>query len=170
MRIAVLGADGTGKTRLASALVKTLSTGQTGVLITDSTALMTAIRSDLLLGDTSLYDLALEQQRGFDLTLLTGLDLSMAADGMPEHQRHAREAMDARLRQLLSEHAMPYAVVYGTETQRTASALQAIAHHRGSPVARSADSQRSWQGACEKCSDPQCEHKMFTGQLKIGHR
>lgn len=170
MRIAILGADGTGKTRLATALVKALSTSDDGVLITNSTALMTAIRSDLLLGDTSLYDLALEQQRGFDLTLLTGLDLSMAADGVPEHQHRAREAMDARLRQILDERAMPYAVVYGTGTQRTASALQAIAHHRGTPLARSAARLRSWQGACEKCSDPQCEHRMFTGQLKIGRR
>lgn len=170
MRIAILGADGTGKTRLATALVKALSTGQTGVLIADSSALMTAIRSDLLLGDTSLYDLALEQQRGFDLTLLTGLDLTMAADGVPEHQSLAREAMDARLRQILTEHAMPYAVVYGTETQRSASALQAIAHHKGSPVTRSADRRRPWHGACEKCSDPECEHRMFTGQLHIGRR
>lgn len=169
MRIAILGADGTGKTRLATALVNALPAGQT-VLIADSTALMTAIRSDQLFGDTSLYDAALEQQRGFDLTLLTGLDLATAADGVPEHQHHAREAMDARLRQILNEHTMPYAVVYGTGPQRTASALQAIAHRRGSPLARSTGRQRSWQGACEKCSDPECEHRLFTGRLKIGRR
>ena len=168
MRIAVLGADGTGKTRLVTALLKALSTGQTGVLIADSSALMTAIRSDLLLGDTSLYDLALEQHRGFNLTLLTGLDLTMATDGVPEHQHLAREAMDARLRQILHEHALPYAVVYGTGTQRAASALQAIAHHRGSPMTQSATHHRPWRVACEKCSDPECEHRMFTRQLKIG--
>lgn len=212
MKIAVVGAQNSGKTSLAKALASSLSArGQpafcvpdalpewclrhgrpplsheqvalaeeqvrrvenatpTAMLVVDSTALMTAIHSDLLFGDASLYARALEHQRDFDLTLLTGLDLSWPAGGMHDQERLARETVDGRLRQLLDEQAMKYAVVYGSGSRRAACAVQALAHHSGLTGLRSGLLQRPWQGYCEKCSDPECEHRLFTRQLGIGHR
>lgn len=142
----------------------------TDLLVVDSTALMTAIHGDLLWGDASLHARALEHQRGFALTLLTGLDFSGPAGGMRDPERLAREAVDARLRQLLDEQAMTYAVVYGSGSQRAARAMQALARHSGLTDLRPDLRQRPWQGYCEKCSDPECEHRLFTRQLGLGQR
>ena len=50
---------------------------QHDLVIADTTALMIAVYSDQVFGDTSLYAEALAAQAGHDLTLLTALDLSL---------------------------------------------------------------------------------------------
>ena len=54
------------------------------VVIADTTALMIAVYSETVFGDTSLYAWALQAQARIDLTLLTALDIPWQADG---HQR-----------------------------------------------------------------------------------
>ena len=138
-------------------------------LLADTTALMTAVYSDLLFGDESLYPYAWEQQRRFDLTLVTGLDLPWVADGLQRDGQHMREPVNARLRAALARGGIAYQVVYGRGAARTAHALNAIdsiaGHANESNVGGIFSSQRAWTWNCEKCSDPVCEHRLFSGLL-----
>lgn len=123
------------------------------MLIADTTPLITAIDSDLQWGDPSIYELALAQQRNFDLTLLTGLDLPQSHDGemlaAPQQQQ-----TDASLRAALQQAGIAYGVVYGNGPQRLQNALRLLVPQE-TPPAR-------WTGLCEKCSDPDCEFRLFT--------
>lgn len=108
------------------------------------------------------------------LTLLTGLDLDC-----PPLARAEQEAADATLRAALAHAGTDYRVVYGKGEQRIAHALIAI-----KSIAKEADFARTtglfdakmspeppmahrrraaW--SCEKCSDPECEHKLFTSLM-----
>ncbi len=127
-------------------------------VVADTTPLMTAIYSDMLFDDRSLYDFALEHQRHYDLTLVTGLDLPWVADGLQRDGPHVREPVDALLRAALGRAGLPYRVVYGHGTQRLDNALFAIKAFR-----RTGTETRPW--TCEKCADPECEHRLFTGLL-----
>jgi len=206
---ALLGAESTGKTELAKALVTTLEargtpctlvseylrewcdregrvprpdeqqaivTEQTrrivaaaahGDVIADTTALMTAIYSDLLFADSSLYPDALAAQRSYAVTLVTALDVPWVADGLQRDGPHVREPVDALLRKALSRGHIAYSVVYGSGAQRLANALTAIDFSLRS-LATPAISDpsdaitriHSW--TCERCSDPACEHRLFS--------
>ena len=142
------------------------------LLVADTTPLMVAVYSDFLFGDRSLYPFALEHQRSYDLTLLTGLDLPWVADGLQRDGAHVREPVDALVRAALDGAGIGYRIVYGSGNARLDNALFAInsaascggilcakARFRSENVAS-----RPW--ACEKCSDPDCEHKLFSGLLE----
>ena len=83
------------------------------VVISDTTALMVAIYSAMLFEDGSLYRFALERQRGYDLTRLTGLDLPWVADGLQRDGPHVREPVDVLIRSALARADVPYRVVVG---------------------------------------------------------
>ncbi|RQO82810.1 hypothetical protein [Acidovorax sp. FJL06] len=101
------------------------------------------------------------------LTLLMGLDLPC-----PAEDRAAQEAIDAQLRAALQHGGVAYRVVYGQGEQRIAHALNAIKKiaHQAEPAGASMELDteksprtprlRAWD--CEKCSDPVCEHRLFT--------
>lgn len=138
-------------------------------LVADTTALMTAVYSDVLFGDASLYASALNQQRTFDLTLVMGLDLPWAADPQRDGP-YSRAPVDAALRAALAQGNLAYQVVYGKDHARTQNALHAIesiATSVGSISARGRFSSKNsrWAWDCEKCSDPACEHRLFTDLL-----
>jgi len=125
MRIAILGAPATGKTRLAQAL--------------------TQHRKNLRISeDPSPSEL---QAHFFDRILLTGLDLPGST---PE-----QHAADAVLRATLQDRGLSYGVVYGLGGQRLHAALRLIDPQDGPPP--------RWRGLCEKCADPECEFRLFTG-------
>ena len=128
------------------------------IVITDTTALMVAIYSAMLFEDGSLYRFALARQRGYDFTLLTSLDLPWVADGLQRDGPHVREPVDRLIRQCLGDAGVPYRVVYGSGPERCINALAAI-----DSQAAPAGNARPWKWTCEKCSDPQCEHRLFTG-------
>jgi ATPase subunit of ABC transporter with duplicated ATPase domains len=88
LRIAVVGAAGSGKTQLASALGTACSQAAQAVLIADNPPL-TAVR-----------------QSGIELTLLMGLDLAATGAARPE-----REAADQALRQALAQAGLSYTVI-----------------------------------------------------------
>ena len=211
VRIALLGAESTGKTQLSHELAGVLrERGQTvavvaevlrewcgregrtprpeeqlpiaqeqerrvdeacasaDIVIADTTALMVAIYSAMLFEDGTLYRFALERQRGYHATLVSGLDLPWVADGLQRDGPHVREPVDALVREALAKAAIPYRTVYGRGDERVRNALSAIAG--AAPAAREprdvpgAD-ERPWTWVCDKCSDPQCEHRLFTGLL-----
>ena len=110
------------------------------------------------------------------ITLLTGLDWPC-----PPAEQENREQRDAELRRLLQASGTPYRVVYGSSARRLTTAmaaaqvLQAPAQSAtasptlapfGSAEGRDEGNDqrplkmRSW--GCEKCSDPVCEHRLFT--------
>ena len=214
MRIALLGAECTGKTQLATELLQALNTppgsavgvpevlrawcvanartpqeheqeaiarqqaaiaqeqarrvlqASARIVIADTTPLMTAIYSELLFQDSTLYPLALEHQRQYGLTLVMGLDLPWVADGIQRDGSAVRAQVDVRLRQVLETHALPYCMVYGRGTARSGCALQAIAQQCNLASAKAVTRASNWQWNCEKCSDARCEHQMFSALLK----
>ena len=210
MKIALLGAECTGKTALAQALVAALhARGQSArcapealrewcdqhgrtpkaheqiaiahaqaqrvlqapacdVLMADTTPLMTAVYSDLVFGDPSLYPFALAHHAVYALTLVTGLDLPWVADGIQRDGTAMQRRVDARLREVLQAHRLRYSVVYGQGAQRSACALAALdqcAQQSANGPARPSQGEARWQWVCDKCSDAQCEHQLFSRLL-----
>ena len=96
------------------------------VVVADTTALMVAVYSDLVFGDTSLYHDALAAQRRVDLTLVTALDLPWRADGVQRDGPHVREPVDALLRAALARGAIAAVTVAGVGSDRVAAAVDAI--------------------------------------------
>jgi HTH-type transcriptional regulator, transcriptional repressor of NAD biosynthesis genes len=140
------------------------------VVVADTTPLMTAVYSHLLFQDESLYDFALEHQRQYDITLLTGLDLPWTADGLQRDGPHVREPVDTLLRSALARAGVAYQVVYGQGPQRLENARLALDRAASAAHPGRASGQFGLQGgrmpwSCEKCSDPACEHRLFTGLL-----
>ncbi|MBS0427302.1 MAG: ATP-binding protein [Proteobacteria bacterium] len=141
-----------------------------GIAVADTTALMTAVYSDLLFDDTSLYDAALAAQRRCSITLLTALDLPWVADGLQRDGPHVREPVDALVRAALARGGVPYTVVHGSGPERLANAWNAInsiadcAEQTGAAGRKGTESQ-AWNWPCDKCSDPGCEHRLFTDLL-----
>lgn len=169
MKLAILGAESTGKTTLAQALHGELSRryrqvtwvpealrdwcqrqGRTpqpheqmaiaqaqamavdaagpGWVLADTTPLMTAVYSDVLFEDPSLYPFALQYHATFGLTLLTDTDLPWVADGMQRDGPRWRERVDTRLRQVLADQGLAYVLIQGYGDARTRRALDAIEH------------------------------------------
>ena len=206
--VALLGAESTGKTELARALVQRLQErgiattmvgeylrewcereGRTprpdeqrsiaqeqtrridaaaavGVVVADTTALMTAVYSEQLFGDTSLHADALAAQARYAITLLTALDIPWVADALRDGD-HAREPTDALVRAALTGARLSFAVVHGTGSERLSSAwnaINSIAASEGRPRARGRFDSKpaAWTWPCEKCSDPECEHRLFS--------
>ena len=97
------------------------------VVVCDTTAVMTAVYSQLVFGDGSLHAYAVEQQRGVDLSLLMALDIPWVADGLQRDGPQVREPVDQAIRGLLSDHLLPWSLVSGQGEARLDSAMQAIA-------------------------------------------
>lgn len=133
------------------------------IVISDTTALMVAIYSAMLFEDGTLYRFALDRQSGYDITLLTGLDLPWVADGLQRDGPHVREPVDALIREALARAGVPYRLVYGRGAERLRNALAAI---EASAPEEDAKQERPWTWSCDKCSDPECEHRLFTGLLR----
>jgi HTH-type transcriptional repressor of NAD biosynthesis genes len=175
MNIAIIGTQGSGKTQLAQALLQHFQASppnntSTPVRVTDSPPLLAAVEADLRFNDLSLYKLALEQHKLFDLTLLLGLDLPQRSEEQQTDESLSCDAVDARLRAVLTANHHNYKVIYGVGTDRSAAALNAIFPTRQERTQPPNSSLGHWQSNCEKCSDPVCEHRLFTGRLQIGSR
>ena len=100
------------------------------VVIADTTALMIAVYSEQVFGDTALYEEALAAHARADLTLLTALDLPWQADGLQRDGPHVREPVDATVRAALARAALGCAVVFGHGPARLANALAALERDR----------------------------------------
>ncbi len=141
----------------------------TGVAVADTTALMTAIYSDMLFGDLSLYGPALAAQQGYTATLVMALDLPWVADGLQRDGPHVREPVDVLLRAALARGNLPYAVVHGSGNERLSNAwssINSIVSYEGATgVAGRLEANRKWTWPCDKCSYPACDHRLFTDML-----
>jgi nicotinamide riboside kinase len=203
--IALLGAESTGKTTLADALVQALrgegrSVGGVGeylrefcdqqqrtphqheqagiaarqtqriaeaacdfdVVVADTTALMIAVYSDKVFGDTGLYAAAIDAHRACGLTLVTALDLPWQADGLQRDGPQVREPVDAMLRAALARAGMGYSVVAGRGPARLDTALKAVRHALALPSATDESTTGSrWQWVCERCGDVDYERHLL---------
>jgi HTH-type transcriptional regulator, transcriptional repressor of NAD biosynthesis genes len=145
-RIAVLGAPGTGAAELASQL-------RTAV----------AAHPEFLISD------APPTSGGHDFALLMGLDQpDVAATARP-----LRAQLDSALRGQLQALGLPYRVVYGAGPARLINALLALGlpapdtnTHRAREEAQFDLNRGRTPWSCEQCSDPDCEHRLFTGLLQ----
>ncbi len=142
-------------------------------LLSDTTPLMTAVYSHLLFDDESLYPMALAHQALYDITLVTGLDLPWVADGLQRDGPQVRGPVDTLVRQAMECSGMAYRVVYGQGPRRLNNALMALGLEGEDADAQQVREQgqfainqgRSvWQ--CNDCSDPGCEHTLFTRLVK----
>ncbi len=153
-----------------------------GTVIADTTPLMTAVYSHKLFNDESLYAMAAAHQRMYDMTLVTGLDLPWVADGLQRDGPQVREPVDALVRAALHSAGVAYKVVYGQGEERLNNALLALGwddkvanplHHTMMSAAQTTRTQAQYAlnrgrtaWACDKCSDAECEHRLFTDLLK----
>jgi nicotinamide riboside kinase len=124
------------------------------VVVADTSALMIAVYSEWVFGDTSLYAEAEALQARYSHTLLTALDLPWQADGLQRDGPHVRVPVTDLLRASLARAGVPYSVVSGTGRDRLACALAAV-QHQPAP-----DAQR-WEWVCERCGDAGCERHLL---------
>jgi nicotinamide riboside kinase len=138
------------------------------VVIADTTPLVIAAYSELYFNDTSLWPEAMAHQRRYHLTLLMGLDLPWEPDGLFRDSPAVRDAIDAILRRELQAAGLPFQTVYGRGNARLHQALAAVSPLLGNSLVETdpalAQGRVAWN--CEKCSDPDCEHRLFTALLK----
>ncbi|MEY4076394.1 MAG: hypothetical protein RIQ69_764 [Pseudomonadota bacterium] len=160
---------------------------QEGWVIADTTPLMTAVYSDYVFKDLSLYEEALGLQAQFDLTLVMGLDVAWVPDGLQRDGAHVREPVDHLIRQAMSKRQLPFKVIYGQAEARLNAALLAISQGIANlnepldlkfsvPGLQHTQTQReanqyglnqgktAWR--CDLCSDSECEHRLFSDLLK----
>ena len=113
---------------------------------------------------------------GFDLVMLAGLEAPFpsnlhAPDTAVLNDAPGLEAADQSIRNALALARVSYRVLYGTDAERLALALQAVesllpATLRSGQAARpSGPKNKPWVWMCDKCSDPQCEHQLLTALL-----
>jgi nicotinamide riboside kinase len=160
---------------------------QEGWVIADTTPLMTAVYSDYVFKDLSMYEEALGLQAQFDLTLVMGLDVAWVPDGLQRDGEHVREPVDNLIRQAMSRRRLPFKVIYGQAEARLNAALLAISQGIANlnapldlkfsvPSLQPTQAQRevsqyalnqgrtAWR--CDLCSDAECEHRLFSDLLK----
>lgn len=97
-----------------------------GLVICDTTPLITALCSQHYFDDDSLLAETLAFQRRCDVTLLCAPDLPWQADGIQRDGPAVRQAFDARLRAALSAGGIAWIDIAGTEAERTAAAMAAL--------------------------------------------
>ena len=97
-----------------------------------------------------------------DLTVLMGLNALLPS----------AIASDQSIRLALAQTGTAYEVLYGTTQERLAQALQMVEKRLVKPSTASqlphiqiAPTYKPWVWLCDKCSDPQCEHKLLTQLL-----
>jgi HTH-type transcriptional regulator, transcriptional repressor of NAD biosynthesis genes len=127
------------------------------IVVTHTSALMVAVHSQYSFNDPSLLLHALAMQRHIDITLVAGLDWPWLAD-----ERPPRTAIDTLLRSALVSEGIRFQTVYGLGTQRVQNALDCLAPALGLATPSGAATTSKWTWVCDKCSDPVCEHKLFS--------
>jgi nicotinamide riboside kinase len=147
-------------------------------VVADTTPLMTAVYSELLFDDRSLYGPAAQAHRGYAATLLTAVDLPWEPDGLQRDGPHVRGPVDRLVRRALVEHGLAWSVVGGAGEARVEAALDALtpllrAHAAPDAglftrLAQREAAQAAWTWVCSECDVPDCEHAVR--QLRRGAR
>ncbi len=123
-----------------------------GVVVADTTALMTAVYSEAEYGDRSLHAIAARDHARCHFTLLASPDLPWQADDVRRTGERSRETIDSRLRAALHQAGAAYAVIGGTGEARTDAAWAALGQARaaaGGGPSPAAPSAVRWRPACD---------------------
>jgi hypothetical protein len=174
LKLALVGAPYTGKSALAAALDEALKSSACA-----ASACVVIVPAPLPAASLA----------GYDLVLLMGLEAPVrgpnqgGVTAITAQMREVREvgemreAADQSIRTALLQASVPYQVIYGSAEERLAHALAALEpllktagqRLRQSPGAvggpDSAGKTRPWVWVCDKCSDPQCEHRLLSDLL-----
>lgn len=162
LKIALLGAPRTGKSLLASGLSSAANASAwpaTIVVLQAQDAALPVTPAD------------------YDLVLLTGLEDALStphsddAHQMPASPQ-AQQMADTAIRAALTSAKISYRVLYGRSEERLAQACEALQSllptlpmpAQSGPI-RAHKKPAPWVWPCEKCSDPQCEHRLLTTLL-----
>ena len=159
LKIALLGASRNQVSELAAALSDAMKASGWQVFLVVATD-AAALPADLA---------------GVDLVLLTGLESSAPSlflDSRAQALIPAQEAADQSIRAALADTAMFYRVLYGASEERLVHALRAIESllapagiHPRQKTGSGGIKSQPWVWMCDKCSDPQCEHRLLTALL-----
>jgi nicotinamide riboside kinase len=109
------------------AALRAAQAAKLGYVLCDATPLMTAIYSELLFNDTSLFAFALNHHRRYALTLFMQPDIGWQSDGIMRDGAQVQAPVTARVRECLKASALPYAEITGSNEQRLQAAIKAIA-------------------------------------------
>jgi energy-coupling factor transporter ATP-binding protein EcfA2 len=168
-RVAIVGASGSGKSWLAQALNSALLAHGHSVLLSEIPGASPPDTNDgptLLTVDWWITEASMPFTASLPglTTLLMGLDLPGL--GL-QHQKE-----DNSLRQALTLSQTPFRIVYGAGIHRLNNALLALGltDVNTAPWQDRERSQFNINGGrdtwvCNDCSDPACEHKLFTRLL-----
>lgn len=96
----------------------------------DTAPLLTAVYSDCVFGDASLYPLALALHKRYAHTLFLETDLPWVADGLQRDGLAVQAQVQARIQECLHDAGLPWRPVAGHADLR----LQAALHHLGVPL------------------------------------
>jgi nicotinamide riboside kinase len=92
----------------------------------DTAPLLTAIYSDFVFGDQSLYAQARALHRSYVLTLLLSPDIAWVADGVQRDGEQVRAPVTQMIRHELGAMAAPLATIAGQDDKRFTAAIAAI--------------------------------------------
>ena len=139
--------------------------GQEGLLVADTTPLMTAVYSLHYFNDASLLPHALDVQRQFNHTLLMGLDLPWQADGIQRDGPATQQAIDTLLRTVLNQADLPYRVVYGRGPARLEQALTVLRY--ATPTTQTLCTEHTSGSStafhtCAQCGNAWAERQLFS--------
>ena len=93
----------------------------------DTSPLLTAIYSEFVFGDTSLYALARQLHLNYALTLLLVPDIPWVADGLQRDGEQVRGPITEQISRELTDLKVPQVRIAGQGPQRLRAALNAIA-------------------------------------------
>ena len=146
------------------------ATASHDIVVCDTTALMTAVYSEIVFQDFSLHARAAQLHcRHVQHTLLTAIDLPWVADGLQRDGPQVQAPVDAALRALMMAQGIGFSVVSGRGDGRPASALAALAPLlRGNPAAAPDDAGSQTRWRCADCGDAGCERRLFHAQRQGG--
>ena len=158
LKIALLGAPQTGKSRLAASLHSALAAS--------------GMRAEVVIADPPALDASA------NLTLLMGLETPINIHGSGKNANprtpplsRMQQVADGSIRAALAASQVPYQVLYGSAVARldqSVKAAQGLVQAQDNcriPTARAASNAQAWRWPCEKCSEPQCEQRLLTDLL-----
>jgi hypothetical protein len=181
LTIALLGAPRTGKSLLERSLRSALKAGAITLhLETDVAALPAALPNyDLVLltglpvsghaSKAGFFRRQAHQQFAHDAT--PGAAEPLQNPNQPAADQPAQQAADTAIRAALIDAQIAFQVLYGSHEERLTQAREAIenllpAQTRPQPQPQHRpETKKPWVWLCDKCSDPQCEHRLLTDLL-----
>ncbi len=111
---------------LESVAARMATKNKNNYVIYDTAPLLTAVYSDYVFADASLYERASSHHRTYTLTLLLEPDLPWVPDGIQRDGEHAREPITHMIRSQLEANDLPFTTVSGGGHDRILAAMHAI--------------------------------------------